>query len=436
VADALGTPAPLTGSGLERLHGLRLRRWNDPAVLALAFMAFASGFGQYGAVAALGDVAKHFGHVVHGTSLADQAGLSSTVLGIGLAILRLASLGGLPLAGLADRYGRRTMLLLTCSLGLSFTVLATVSPGFWWFVVIFAVGRPFLSATNAVAQVSAAEETSARDRAKAIAFIAAGYGVGGGLTAVVHGLTKSTIGFRGLFALAAVPLVAIFFVRRWLAEPERFAVEAAHVEHPLPVFGPIGRRFRWRLLTVAAIAFAVAVVSGPANGFVFVYAQNILKLSGATTAVMVVIAAGFGLGGLVIGRWLADHVGRRVTIAVAIVGMVATATIAYSGSRAAFLLCYELGVLAASTFAPAAGALVNELFPTSVRSSVSGWNIAASVAGAVIGFLLFGAIAQAGNRYALGAAATFLPMTLAAALLFLLPETRGREPEDLWPVAE
>jgi len=414
-------------------RGLELRSWNDPAVWALAVMALASGFGQYGAIAALGDVAKHFGHVNNGTSLADQAGLSSTVLGIGLAILRLASLGGLPLAGLADRFGRRTMLLLTCSVGLSFTVLAAFSPGFWWFVVIFALGRPFLSGTNAVAQVSAAEETSTRDRAKAIALIAGGYGVGGGLTAVVHGLTKNTVGFRGLFALAAVPLVAIFFIRRWLVETERFAVEATHVEHPLPVFGPIGPRFRWRLLTVALIAFAVAVVSGPANGFVFLYAQNILKFSGTTTALMVVVAAAFGLAGLVLGRWLADHVGRRVTIAVAMVGMVAAATVAYSGGRLVFLICYELGVLSASTFAPAAGALVNELFPTSVRSSVAGWNIVASVAGAVLGFLAFGAIAQVGNRYALGAAATFLPMTLAAGLLLLLPETRGREPEDLWP---
>ena len=91
-----------------RTGDLGLRSWTDPAVVALALMAFASGFGQGGAVAALGDVAKHFGHVVHGTTIADQAGLSGTVLGVGLAVLRLASLGGLPLAGLADRFGRRS----------------------------------------------------------------------------------------------------------------------------------------------------------------------------------------------------------------------------------------------------------------------------------------------------------------------------------------
>ena len=94
-----------------------LRGWRDPAVVALALMALASGFGQFGAVSALGNVARTFGHVTHGTSIADQAGLSGSELAVGLAVLRLASLGGLPLAGLADRFGRRRMLLLTCALG-------------------------------------------------------------------------------------------------------------------------------------------------------------------------------------------------------------------------------------------------------------------------------------------------------------------------------
>ena len=412
---------------------LGLRSWRDPGVVALALVAFASGFGQGGAIAALGDVAKHFGHVVHGTTIADQAGLSGTVLGVGLAVLRLASLGALPLAGLADRFGRRTMLLATCSLGLLFTVFGAASPGYWWFVVIFALGRPLLSATNALAQVSAAEETNATERAKAVALIAAGYGVGTGLTAVIHGLTKSTLGFRGLFLLALVPLGATFFIRRRLVEPSRFTVAAAASRHPVPVLGAVGRAYRWRLLTVAALAFAVAVVTGPVNSFVFVYAQNVLKMSGAATSAMVAVASVFGLGGLLLGRLMADRIGRRPTGALAMTAMALTGVLAYSGSRDALLVGYELGVLAAATLAPAAGALSNELFPTSVRASVAGWLVAASVIGATVGHIAFGAIADVGNRFAVGGAVTFLPVILAVALFALLPETKGREPEDLWP---
>jgi MFS family permease len=412
---------------------LGLRSWTDRAVVGVALMALASGFGQFGAVAALGDVARHFGRVVPGTSIADQAGLSGTELGVGLAVLRLASLGGLPLSGLADRFGRRRILVATAALGLAFTVLAAFSPGYWWFVVIFALGRPLLSATNAVAQVSAAEETASSDRAKAIALVAAGYGVGTGLTAVINGVGKSTLGFRGLFALSVVPLMAIFFIRRWLVEPGRFARAAAGPDHPTPVLGAVGPRYRRRLGIVASIAFAVGVVAGPANSFVFVYAQNVLKMSGDATAAMVVVAAAFGLSGLLLGRYLADRVGRRPTGACAMTAMALTGILTYSGSKTALLIGYELAVLAASTFAPAAGALANELFPTSVRASVAGWNVAASVAGAVAGLLAFGAIADVGDRFAVGAAVTFLPAVLATGLFALLPETRGRELEDLWP---
>jgi len=138
---------------------LHLHRWTDRAVLAVAAAALASGFGQFGAVAALGDVAKAFGQVTHGATVADQAGLSGTRLGIGLAIIRLASLGALPISGLADRWGRRRLLVGTVGLGLALTALAAASPGYWWFVVIFACGRPLLSATNAITEVAAAEHT-------------------------------------------------------------------------------------------------------------------------------------------------------------------------------------------------------------------------------------------------------------------------------------
>jgi hypothetical protein len=64
---------------------------------------------------------------------------------------------------------------------------------------------------------------------------------------------------------------------------------------------------------------------------------------------------------------------------------------------------------------------------------VAGWNVAASVAGAVVGLLAFGTIADVGNRFAFGALVTFLPVVVATGLFALLPETKGREPEDLWP---
>ena len=419
---------PVPGPG-----GLRLHRWNDRAVVGVAVAAFASGFGQFGVVAALGDVARGFGQVNHGATFADQAGLSGTDLGIGLAIMRLASLGALPVTGLADRFGRRRLLLVTVAGGLAMTALAAASPSYWAFVAIFACGRPLLSATNGLAQVTAAEQTASADRAKAVALIAAGYGTGAGVIAVVHSLAASTLGFRGVFALALVPLALLPLLGRWIEEPDRFTVSAARSGHPVPVLDAVARPFRRRLAVIVALAFAVSVITGPANSFVFLFAQNVLRLPGVVTAGMVVGAGVAGLAGLLAGRWLADRVGRRLTGALAMVTVALFATLTYTGSAPALLVGYILGVFAASVFAPAAGALVNELFPTSVRASVAGWSLAAGVLGAVTGLVAFGVVAGGDHRYGAAGLVTFLPPALVMVLFWLLPETRGREPEDLWP---
>jgi len=412
---------------------LRVFRWRDPPVIGVALLAMAAGFGQFGAVASLGSVARTFGHFTSGASFADEAGLSGTTLGAGLAVIRLASLGGLPLAGLADRFGRRVTLLATCAVGLALTAVAAVSPGFWWFVAIFALGRPPLSATNGVAQVAAVELTASAERAKAVALIAAGYGVGAGLTAIIHSLAASTLGFRGIFALAILPLVLLVLIQRWVMEPARFV--AVEDTPRRPVIGPVARAFRGRLAVVALIMFGVSIITGPADSLVFIYAQNIRHVSGIATSAMVVGAGVAGLGGLLAGRWLADHWGRRPTVAIGIVGMAVFGTLAYSGSVPGLLGGYILGVAAGSVLAPAGGALANELFPTGVRASVAGWNIAAGVLGAVVGLLVFGALADVGgpgNHAAFAAVITFLPAMLFGGLLLLLPETRGREPEELW----
>jgi MFS family permease len=414
---------------------LQLYRWTDPTITAIAFAALATGFAQFGVIAALGDVAKQLGHVAPGASITDQVGLSGTELGVGLAIIRFASLGSLPLVGVADRFGRRTMLVSTLTVGLALTVAAALSPGYWWFVVIFACGRPMLSAANALTEVMAAEQTGARDRTAAVALTAAGYAAGAGLTAIIHSLAASTFGFRGIFALTLVPLAAVPLIRAHVTEPDRFAVAATGSDRPLPVLGAVGPRFRKRLIVLAVIGFVISFVTGPANSFVFLYAQDVLHQSGYVSAAMVVAAGVTGLVGLLAGVWLADRLGRRPTAALAMVGIAGFGTLAYAGTSTALVVGYTLGLLAGGLLAPAIGALLAELFPTPVRASATGWFVAAGVVGAVAGLVAFGAVADVDNRFATAAVVTFLPATLAASLFWLLPETRGRGPEDLWPAA-
>ena len=299
--------------------------------------------------------------------------------------------------------------------------------------MLFRSGRPVLAATNGLAQVTAAEQTGSADRAKAVALIAAGYGTGAGVIAIVHSLAASTLGFRGVFALALVPLALLPLLSRWIEEPDRFTVATAGPQRPVPVLDAVARPFRRRLAVIVVLGFAVSVITGPANSFVFLFAQNFLHQPGIVTAGMVAGAGVAGLGGLLAGRWLADRAGRRLTGALAMAAVAVLAIWTYTGSPLALVAGYILGVFAASVFAPAAGSLVNELFPTSVRASAAGWSLAAGVLGAVTGLVAFGAVAGAGHRFAVAGLVTFVPAALLMVLFWLLPETRGREPEDLWP---
>jgi MFS family permease len=230
-----------------------------------------------------------------------------------------------------------------------------------------------------------------------------------------------------------VPLVLLPFLSRSVEEPDRFAREAGRPH--MPVLAAVGPEFRRRLAVVGLLTFALSVITGPANSFVFLYAENVIRLSGGVTSAMVALAAVTGLGGLFLGRFLADRVGRRPAAAGSIAAMAAFGVLTYSGSRLGVIVGYVLGILAASTLAPAAGSFVNELFPTQVRASIAGWQLAAGVLGAGVGLVVFGQIADVNHRFGTAAVLTFLPALASLGLFLLLPETRGRELEELWPAA-
>ena len=390
-------------------------------IVVVTVISLAAGYGQFGAVAALGDVAKAFGHVVSGSSVVEQAGLSGTVLGIGLAVLRLASLGGLPLAALADRWGRRVTLVTWCVIGLAATMLAAASPSYWWFVLIFALGRPFLSATAALAQVVVAELSKPQGRATALALVTAGYGLGAGINALTHSALRGQVGFRGLFLTTVFPLIAVVLLAKKFPEPTK--VDA--IEEGKPRFGSVGPGAITRLVKVMVVVAAASAVSGPAASFVYLYAENVVHLPKGTESLMVTVSALTGLAGLLAGRRVADQVGRRPAIALGIVGVAAASLLVYSGGQPSLVAGFLLGITATGFLAPGGTAFTNELFTTDVRASVAGWGIVASVLGGVIGLVAFGLLADRTGSFELAALVTFAPVIPALFFLTKLPETKG-----------
>ncbi len=488
VASVSEGPPPGMGRALPRARlYASLRSWRRALVVAPTLAAMAAGIGQFGIITALAAVAKGFGTTFNGHSIQAVAGLSGSKLGIGLAVIRLASLGSLVFASLADSAGRRRVIIAVTVAGLLLTAIAGASPNYWFFVAVFALGRPFLSTTTAVATVMAAEESSKERRARAVGLVAAGYSIGAGIIAIANAALSRYIGFRGIFALSAVPLLFTPKLLKVLREPQRFeslttvehagvgtgeraatgmgerAAASAARSSPVRVTEYVGegaaegvgsataqraglasgqarlpglrcfsRRHRSRMIVVIVWAFFLSFLTGPANTFVFLYAESFLHMAKSSAALLVLVAGVTGLAGLLAGRWVADRVGRRSGTAAAIVTMVACAILLYSGSKVGLVVGYEAGLFAAGGLAAPAGSLVEEQFPTSIRSSATGWYVAAGVVGAAVGILAFGVVAQQAHHFFQAALILFPVTALASLLVFLLPETRATEMEELW----
>jgi MFS family permease len=410
-----GAPDEQTGATLRRVTGI------------LFLVALVAGFAQFGAVASLNDVAKHFGHHTAGRSLQSQVGLSGSVLGLALAILRLSSLGALPLSSLADRWGRTRVLRRTLLVGLLATAAAALSPAYWFFVLCFAVARPLLSAASTLVQVVTVELSSTQRRIHYLAVMAAGAGIGAGLSAVLHGVIRGPDSFRWLFALALVPVAIVAPLSRRIPEPVYTSAAS-----PLAHLGRVPHEARGRLVIVAAIVFSAGMITGPANGFAFVYGEGILKLSPHYVATIVALSAITGLIGLLLSRRLSRAIGRRWTVAIGVVATGVTSTYAYSGGRFNFTLGYMIGVAAAGLLAPAASAMSTEIFSHSFRATAAGWIVVAGVLGATVGLFLFGWVGDAvratsATSLRVPALATFLPLLPTLLLLVRLPESSFME---------
>jgi MFS family permease len=90
-------------------------------------------------------------------------------------------------------------------------------------------------------------------------------------------------------------------------------------------------------------------------------------------------------------------------------------------------------VIAQGAYGTAFGALSTEVFPTSNRATAQGWLVAAGVAGATVGLVLFGTITDVMDSFVAAALVVCVPCALTAAGYLLLPETRGQELEESAP---
>jgi MFS family permease len=376
---------------------------------------------------------------------ATDFGISETSLGDAGSIVRAGIVVALPAAVLADRIGRRKVLIAVAWLAPLLSVLGALAPNFPALVATQTLARPMGIALGFTIGVVASEEVPRNSRAYAVSVLAMASGFGASIAVIALKLAdRGESGWRLVYLVSIIWCVVAFDLTRRLPETRRFTAEAARGDR----HGGSPRLDRKRFALLAAVAFAGNVFVASASFFQNSYLKDVRGFSAGEIGLFS-LAVGTPSGiGLIVGGRIADTRGRRRLISIAlplsVIGVIVAFTVGGVGLWASSLIG---GILGSAVF-PAMAVYRTELFPTANRTRAAGYVTAAALFGGILGLSLTGRLLDRGWSYGstmllLGAGqliatilvVTWYPETAHQALESLNPEDRaldviGRRPRS------
>lgn len=346
--------------------------------------------------------------------------------GNALAAVRLGILVALVLVTVADRRGRRPVLLACAVGGCVTSAVGALAPSLVALSASQLVARAFATALVVVITIVAAEEVPRGSRAYAVSVLGMAGGLGAGVC--VMALPLADLGPRGWRLLYLPPLVGLPLARSIagrLGESRRFVAP-----HAVVAMAGHGRR----LALLAASAFLLAVFTAPASQLQNEFLREEQGFSASRIALFTVLTVTPAGIGVVAGGRLADLHGRKLVGALGLAGGVGASVAMFNSVGWPLWAWSVVGSVLGGAVLPALGVYGPELFPTSLRGRANGLVALLGVAGSVGGLLGAGALAD--RLGGLGPALTVLalgPALLVVMVAVAYPETAQRELEELNP---
>jgi len=368
-------------------------------------------------------------------------GIAEAELGFLGSIVRFGALPAFLVAIVADRVGRRQVLLFTI---LAYTLLTSATafaPDARTFVALQFLARTFAVAEALLAVVVIAEEFDPAVRGWGIGALGAIQSCGAGLAALLFALIgHAEQGWRGLYLVGIGPLLVLAYWRRTLPETERFQelsrqrVEAGEAEHLLRPLVRLFQMYPARLATLAAVVFVMAVAEAAAGFFGPKFLQDAHGWTPKAVGLMTVFAGGFAIIGNTFAGWLSDRVGRKwVTIAF-VCGQVVFTLAYYNGPELLVVPMWMLMIFMLLGANVTLAAYGSELFPTSYRSTAAGARVIVGTIGGSIGLALESVLYTLLNSHWLAISILTVFALLAALIVAVaFPETSGRSLEEIAP---
>src|ERR1700730_4555674 len=384
------------------------------------------------------------------SELLPKSGIAKTPENVGLAgsILFALFLVGWGLSFIwgpvADRFGRTRVLAATILAYAVFTGAAALSASVWQLALFRLLAGIGIGGEWALAGTYVAEAWPEDRRKMGAGYLQTGYYFGFFVAAALNYTIGATFGWRAMFVCGLVPVVVSIATLLGVKEPERWEL-MHHEEQAIPAkrhnpFAVIfSRQHVGRTVTMSAL-LTMSIV-GLWEGAVYEPTAIIfLSRSAGMDLPSAVKMASYGTGLLSIGTilgciaapWLAERVGRRLTLALYYLGMMVTIAAAFGWAfylptgtalQTFMTILFFMGLFGGN-FA-IFSLWLPELFGTEARGTAFAFCTSVGrFIGAGVNFALAAGIA------AMGTLGTPIPLTAIAFGVGLLvipfaPETRG-----------
>jgi putative MFS transporter len=340
---------------------------------------------------------------------------------------------------IADRVGRRPLLLVSLAGYTVFTALTAGAWSIWSFVLFQFFAQVFLGTEYSAAVLVISEEVDPAARGRVLGKLLVAGPLGAVVTAALLGvkLDHTVLGWRLFYLVSLLPLVLIVIARRLLHETRAYRRSSDRRGRPATPtswrdwFTVWQRPWRARVLTLGMVSFLQKVPVTAGSGWWVYYAERQRHYS--TTLVSIYLVTAFGLGTVgyyVCGRAI-DRFGRKPTLVLYLsLAAVFGALLFQTSDRVASFFLLLGSVFFGLGVGPALSAYGAELFPTVIRAQGSAWVVNGFAStGAVLGPALVGVL---GDRSGLignvGDTVSVLAVLVAASAVVaarFLPETRG-----------
>jgi len=370
------------------------------------------------------------------TTIQVEFDLSSSQAGaLASATLIASAVGGIGFGILADRFGRARTLMISILAysvftGLTATAGSLVELFVWRALVGLGMGGEWSAGSVLVSETWPAEH-----RGKAIGFMQAGWAVGYILAAILAASILPLFGWRALFLIGIAPALLTLWIRRNVQEPEIWRTRSNNnVSGVAPgITELLQAPFLRRAVLGSAMTMAVLFAYWGLFTWMPAFLSRPIEQGGAglgivkSSAWIIPMQIGAFFGYTSFG-FFADRMGRRPVFAAFLV--CAAILVPMYGQLAqqewALLVLGPLVGFFGHGYFSVFGVMLSELFPTHLRGTAQGTVYNIGRAFSALAPYTIGAVADSsGLGSALGITSAFF--LIGAALMFTLPETRGRD---------